>query len=235
MNKFEKLPFKNVAEKIPLSDKAIANKIACGLAVVLVMVVIAACSGKGKESPVSDFSYDVSSDGTGIKITGYTGKGGAVVIPGKIEDLPVVEIGAGAFEGEAMSTKVPKNCDAITSIVVPDSVVTIGAGAFNYIDNLTSATLPDGLKIIQTNLFRSCLKLTTVNLPASIEVIGPYAFAYCDELSNLTIPDSLGSVTFWNANGNHGDNNAFLTLDNDGKLSIATRQKLRGLSYTGSF
>ena len=37
-----------------------------------------------------DFTY--SSDGSAITITGYTGPGGAVVIPGTIEGLPVTAL-----------------------------------------------------------------------------------------------------------------------------------------------
>jgi hypothetical protein len=83
-----------------------------GAAVVLIAVLaLAACSGKkegggsggsrssGKETPASDFSYDLSSDGQGIKITGYTGNGGKVVIPAKIEGMPMVEIGNNALHG----------------------------------------------------------------------------------------------------------------------------------------
>jgi hypothetical protein len=214
-----------------------------GAAVVLIAVLaLAACSGKGgggsapksggKASPASDFSYDLSADGQGIKITGYTGKGGAVVIPAKIEDMPVVEIGEVAFKGHNDKDR-PINCDAITSIVVPSSVVTIGSSAFGNIDELTKATLPDGLKVIPLGLFASCEKLTTVNLPASLESIGFAAFQFCEELNNLIIPDSISSVKFIGVLGTpENNNNAFIRC---GKLPIATRQKIQSWGYKSIF
>jgi hypothetical protein len=255
MNKFfEKLPFKKMAEKIPagtrakvpLLEKAIpfANQIACGLAVVLLVIIVACSGGKkdggggsaprsnAKESPASDFSYDLSSDGQGIVIKGYTGKGGAVVIPAKIEDMPVVEIGEYAFAGALQPRNEPNNRDAITSIVVPASVVTIGRNAFYRIENLTSATLPDGLKMIPLYLFQYCGKLTTVNLPASLEEIDTGAFFRCGELNNLTIPASLSSIKFTGVITGTEGNEAFQGCS---KLPIATRQKLQGLGYKDVF
>jgi len=111
MNKFfDKLPFKRLAEKIPagtrakvsLLDKAIpfANQIACGLIVVLVVIIVACSGGKkgggsssgggGKANTASDFSYDLTADGKGILIKGYTGKSTVIVVPAKIEDFPVM-------------------------------------------------------------------------------------------------------------------------------------------------
>jgi hypothetical protein len=42
-----------------------------------------------------DFEY--ASDGESITITGYTGAGGDVVIPGNIDGIPVTGIGQAAF------------------------------------------------------------------------------------------------------------------------------------------
>jgi hypothetical protein len=186
-----------------------------GAAVVLIAVLaLAACSGKkegggsggsrssGKETPASDFSYDLSKDGQGIIIKGYTGKGGAVVIPAKIEGIPVVGITDGAFAGgykrDGTTPEPDKPGNAITSIVVPSSVVDVDVdavpfsaySAFYGMAELTRATLPDGIKVIPYGLFGSCKKLTTVNLPASLEKIEEQAFVNCGELNNLIIPDS---------------------------------------------
>ena len=47
--------------------------------------------------PVVLLYYNYSIDGTNVTITGYTGPGGAVVIPGTITGLPVTGIGDSAF------------------------------------------------------------------------------------------------------------------------------------------
>jgi hypothetical protein len=219
------------------------------IALVAVIALLAACSGKKegggssgsssarsaavKASPASDFSYDLTADGTGIRITQYTGTGGAVVIPSTIEDIPVKEIGSGAFEG-AGGYNAPNNRDAITSIVVPASVEVIGA-AFGYIDELTKVTLPDGLKVIPAFAFSNNPKLTSINLPASLETIGALVFNSCGELNDLSIPESLTKIVWLNAANNpdpDGNVAAFLGCQ---KLPIRTRQRLQELGYGGSF
>ena len=100
-------------------------------------------------------------------------------------------------------------------------------GAFSNIENLTKATLPNGLKVIENSLFSHCRKLTTVNLPTSLEEIGSLSFAVCGELNNLIIPESITSVNFMNISGEIAkevfDNTAF---GGCGKLPLATRSKI---------
>jgi hypothetical protein len=176
-------------------------------------------------APSTDFSFDLTKDGEGVVITGYSGKGGKVVIPAAIEDVPVLEIRSRAFF---------ENYD-ITELVVPDSVITIGNAAFAGMSSLTAVTLPDGLKEIPKTLFYDynniagtrypCEKLTTVNLPAGLESVGDYAFSNAGELINVIIPDSLASVAF-----EYGDE-----FRGCGKLPLKTRQRLKELGYTGNF
>ena len=61
-----------------------------------------------------------------ITITGYTGPGGDVTIPSTINGLPVTSIGFMAFF----------NCTSLTNIAIPNSVTSIGDGAFEACANL---------------------------------------------------------------------------------------------------
>ena len=54
-------------------------------------------------SPASDFEYDLNGNGTGVVILKYVGKGGDIVIPDSIEDVPVVSVGCG-FDNENAKT-----------------------------------------------------------------------------------------------------------------------------------
>jgi hypothetical protein len=75
-------------------------------------------------SPATDFTYDVTAtpNGLGIVVKKYTGPGGVVIVPEKIGDNPVVELGE---ESLRQSRDKP-----IFAVVVPAGIVTIGKGAF---------------------------------------------------------------------------------------------------------
>jgi len=64
-----------------------------------------------------------------ITVTGYSGPGGAVTTPNKIDSLPVTAIGDSAF----------LNFTNLTSVIIPSSVTNIGARAFSGCYRLTGA------------------------------------------------------------------------------------------------
>jgi len=210
-----------------------ASKIVGIIALVAVTeFVMVACTGGGKAAPASDFNYELTKDGKGIRISGYTGNGGKVIIPSTIEDFPVTEIGAMAFNGQNQTEYFPANY--ITELVIPKSLVTLGSFAFYWNDGLKSVTLPDNIKVLPASVFNDCVNLTTINLPASLEEIRGRAFRNCGELTNLIIPSSLTNVKFMDLDGidltNY--NNAFINCK---KLPIKTRQTLEGWGYKSGF
>jgi len=87
---------------------------------------------------VSDFLW-VENNGE-ITITGYVGERTDVRIPRRINGMPVVSIGEGAFDG-----------NRLTSVSIPNSVSHIGYRAF-FDNRLTSITLPQNVDI-QPNSF----------------------------------------------------------------------------------
>jgi uncharacterized repeat protein (TIGR02543 family) len=130
----------------------------------------------------SFFIFDAAS-GT---ITGYDPAGGNdVSIPPTIGGVPVTAIGANAF----------LQLDTITSVVVPDGVISIGDSAFSECYSLSSVSLPNGLTSIGSGAFSACISLSSVTLPNGLTSIGSYAFAYSNNLSgNITIPASVTSI-----------------------------------------
>jgi hypothetical protein len=129
----------------------------------------------------AQFTY-TTNNGT-ITITGYTGPGGAVVIPDTIHDLPVVSIGDNAFN----------NCRALTGITIPDSVTYIGGYAFSG-TSLTSVLLGSAVEKIGDGAFKGCTSLRGLEIPNGVASLGARAFMGCTSLTSLRIPSSVTSM-----------------------------------------
>jgi hypothetical protein len=65
-------------------------------------------------------------------------------------------------------------------VTIPDSVTTIGFGAFYKCDSLTSVTIPNSVTTIGVNAFRFCTSLTSVTIGKSVSEIGKKAFKECN-------------------------------------------------------
>ena len=83
---------------------------------------------------------------------------------------------------------------SITSVTLPNSVTSIGGGAFVGCSSFRSVTLPDSVTSIGKGAFQSCKSLRSVTIPDSVTSIGKGAFYGCSRLRSVTIPDSVISI-----------------------------------------
>ena len=83
---------------------------------------------------------------------------------------------------------------AVGDFVIPDTVTTIGKGAFYRCRDLSSVAIPDSVTAVGCSAFQCCTDLTSVTIPDSVTTIGDNAFCNCKRLSNVTIPDSVTSI-----------------------------------------
>ena len=120
-----------------------------------------------------------------VRITRYKGPdSGEVVVPKTIEGYEVKWIGGRAFQ----------NCTGITSVVIPDGVISIGGYAFSYCTSLAEITIPDSVTSIGEWAFSGCTSLSKVKLSNNLTKIEAVTFCGCTSLAEITIPDSVTSI-----------------------------------------
>ena len=85
-------------------------------------------------------------------------------------------------------------CTSLTSITIPESVTSIGSSAFSGCRSLTSITIPESVTSIGSSAFSGCRSLTSITIPESVTSIGDSAFSGCTSLASITIPGSVTSI-----------------------------------------
>ena len=87
-------------------------------------------------------------------------------------------------------------CSSLTSITIPNSVTSIGSSAFTNCSSLASISIPNSVTSIGGRAFWGCTSLTSVTIPNSVTSIGDEAFYDCDALTSITIPNSVTSIGY---------------------------------------
>ena len=152
-------------------------------------------------TPIACFTY--TNNTTYITITDYDDSCEKdVIIPNKLDSLPVTRIGNSAFSwNQLTSVDIPSSVtnignwafsnNQLTSVDIPSSVTSIGSYAFRY-NQLTSVVIPSSVTSIGFSVF-SRNQLTSVVIPSSVTSIGDEAF-YWNQLTSVVIPSSVTSI-----------------------------------------
>ena len=87
-----------------------------------------------------------------------------------------------------------EGCSSLTSVTIPSSVTSIGACAFEGCSSLTSVTIPNSVTSIGNGVFSDCSGLASVSIGNSVTSIGRSAFYQCSGLTSVTIPNSVTDI-----------------------------------------
>lgn len=124
-------------------------------------------SGQETENRTSDFIYKLNRDKNAVIITDYIGKKTDVSVPEKIDGYPVV----------AFDLDFRHNFHNITSIVFPDTIISLGDQIFPPLSSkLKKVVLPKYITRIPDDMFQGCQNLTEIIWPENLEEIGERAF-----------------------------------------------------------
>ena len=165
----------------------------------------------GKQAYISgDYSYTVKADGT-VEITGYSGSGRDITVPGELDGHAVTSIGSEAFmENEqiksvglpdsvgAIGSRAFSGCISMKNVTTGNRLRAIGYRAFYDCISLSAMTMPEGVASIGDSAFRGCKSLTAISVPGSVERIGSYAFSSCSRLEDVTLGYGIRQI------GKHG-------------------------------
>lgn len=131
-----------------------------------------------------DFLY--ASNHNEIRINYYRGLASKLIIPSEINGIPVTALHESAF----------KECETITSIILPDTITIIPERAFYDCSNLSSVVLPSSITKIETSAFMWC-PIESIILPDGLVEICSGAFQYCEDLSGiLIIPTTVETIGY---------------------------------------
>lgn len=162
----------------------------------------------GQEVTDGEWTYIVENDGATITASTATG---AVTIPSVLGGAAVKQVGSGlgifGIYGNRTTTSVVipnsvisvgqyafANCNRLTSITIPNSVTSIGHGALADCTSLTAITIPSSVTSISDQVFSSCKSLANITIPNSVTSIGSAAFYGCTGMTSVTIPNSVTSI-----------------------------------------
>ena len=186
----------NTTYSVALSAYATVNGVRVYGPADTMSIIVGESSGgddpSGGEMVSGDYKFTVS--GRTATITGYTGSASNISLPQMLNGYMVTTIGDGAFQGNK----------TITSVYIPDSIVTIGANAFEGSDllqvsgmqkvtsmgayafantDLTAFTIPSGLVALPEGALMNT-RITGIVIPTTLTSIGAKAFAGCTQLAN---------------------------------------------------
>ena len=176
--------------------------------------------------------YVTGSDdiGTGLIITKIAAKYGQhrnVVIPAKIDEVPVIGIGAdyeGGFgwanSGDVDTLTIPSSVRFMNRIYFDNggwngvffdagsSITKLYPDVFRYYQ-ASSIQLPNGIEAIYDRMFQGS-KITSFAVPSAAKYIGERAFDGCEWLTSITLNEGLERI----------DKEAFAHVPNDGTRSL---------------
>jgi len=166
--------------------------------VLLILFILISCAEKEKLEPVvtlgvpekekvvdkielDDFYFDLYTSYAAL--VRYNGNESYVIIPDRVEGLPVLIIGEKAFWGN----------ENLKNIKLPENLRIIDRWAFQKCIELNTVEFNSRLETISDYAFNQTA-IKELNFPVSLASIGKYSFSECVGFTSLEIPGRVGEI-----------------------------------------
>ncbi len=126
-------------------------------------------------------TYTLSNDGTYYIVTACDTSATEVIIPAEYNGVEIKKIGDDVFY----------ECTNLTSVSIPNTVISIGEGTFEGCTSLKSIEIPRSVTSIDNSAFYNCLSLESIEIPNSVTSIGDWSFSDCDSLSSVKLGEGI--------------------------------------------
>ena len=170
----------------------------CALALACVMLAMPVSA---EDFVVDGIAYVKHDDGTTVGVTALEVENeymGTYIYPDLLEaNIPETVTYDGvtytvtAIENDAFSSSMSSAPLPLKKVVIPSTVTTIGAAAFNLSHNIKSVTMGDNVQSIGAWAFCGCSSLESIVLPDNVKDIDDNAFMDCTGLKTLTIGNKI--------------------------------------------
>ena len=109
----------------------------------------------------------------------------------------ITGIGANSFAPLNMGGNLIGALSNVSSVSLPQSLKSIGDGAFSFCSGLESIVLPAAVESIGISAFKGCAALIEISIPNSVNNIGVGAFEQCSSLKSVVVPTGVLSISEW--------------------------------------
>lgn len=131
----------------------------------------------------------------GIHFT-YTTSNNKVILEDCLSDVPVLKIPEeiNGHKVVKLDEKFAQNKNCLEEVFIPDSVITIGRGAFYGCKELKKIKLSNNLKVIPKHFCVLCTGLREITIPDNVTDIYGGAFSLCYSLSDVKMSENTKSI-----------------------------------------
>jgi len=139
------------------------------LLLILAGVIVVCCPGLAEDS---DWTFNEAEE----KLTGYTGPGGDVTVPAKINGVPI----------RTLDTSVLSQHPDVQSVVVSEGILLLKNSTCAWNEQLTRVQLPDSLLVIEDGSLCNNPMLEELVIPPEVCWVGDGCFGFNSSLRKIT-------------------------------------------------